>query len=112
MNKNEIIEYLNKIKPFINLTAICKLYNEQTLDIIDYNNLRVVLNGKSETRLSEIKLKNFLKFVYKFLYVKIFDIYNVNFFVDKENIEFILQKHFNNISNEIIGELGAKFPNK
>lgn len=112
MNKSEIIEYLNKIKPYINLTAICKLYNENTQDFIDYNNLRAVLNGNSTTRLSESKLNNFINFVYKFLYIKVFEVYNTGSFVEKEKIENIVQRHFKEISDEIMGELNIEFSNK
>jgi len=112
MDKNEIVEYLNRIKPYINLSAICKLYNENTQDVIDYNNLRVALNGTSKTRLSESKLKNFIKFVYKFLYPKIFNVYETSFLSENEVIKNITEKHLKNMSDEIIGELTVEFSNK
>lgn len=113
MNKNEIIEYLNRIKPYINLTAICKLYNtENSQNIIDYNNLRVVLNGTSKTRLSESKLNNFVEFVYKFLYIKIFKVYDTGSFFEIKKFEDIMQRHFKDMSDEIIGELNIEFSNK
>ena len=112
MEKNEIIEYLNRIKPYINLSAICKLYNENTKDVVDYNNLRVVLNGKSNTRLSENKLKNFIKFIYKFLYPNIFKVYDTSLLLENKIITDIMKKHFKTMSNEIIGELTVEFSNK
>ena len=112
MDKNEIIEYLSGILPYINLSAICKLYNENTQDIIDYNNLRVVLNGRSKTRLSESKLNNFIKFVYKVLYVRIFKVYDTGSFFETKKIEDIIQKHLKNMSDEIIGELNIGISNK
>lgn len=112
MDKNEIVEYLNRIKPYINLLAICKLYNENTPDVIDYNNLRAVLNGKSHTRLSESKLKNFIKFIYKFLYPSIFKVYDTSLLLENKVIADIMKKNFKTMSNEIIGELTVEFSNK
>lgn len=112
MDKNESVEYINRIKPYINLSAICKLYNENTQDVIDYNNLRAVLNGTSKTRLSESKLRNFIKFVYNFLYPQIFKVYNTSFLLKDNIVENIIKKHFENMSDEIIGELTIEFSNK
>lgn len=112
MGKSEIIEYLNNIRPYINLKSICESYNKNTAEVLDYNNLRVVLNGQSTTRVSEEKLACFMNFIHKFLYTQIFDVYNTNFFVEKNRIENIIEKHLKNISKEIKGELGFEFSNK
>lgn len=107
-----MVDYLNRIKPYINLSSICKLYNENAQDVVDYNNLRVVLNGKSNTRLSESKLKNFIKFIYKFLYPNIFKVYNTSLLLENKVIAGIIKKHLKTMSDEIIGELTVEFSDK
>lgn len=50
--------------------------------------------------------------MYKFLYIKVFEVYNTGSFVEKEKIENIVQRHFKEISDEIMGELNIEFSNK
>lgn len=66
MTKKEKIVYLQKIKKYLKLNKLCDLYNNSHNSKIDYNNLRVVINETSETRLSEEKLSNFIDFINNF----------------------------------------------
>ncbi len=63
MNKIDKINYLSKIVKYINLYSVCNLYNETNSEKIDYNNLRVVINKQSLTRLSDNKLDSFINFL-------------------------------------------------
>ena len=66
MTKKEKIVYLQKIKKYLKLNKLCDLYNNSHNSKIDYNNLRVVINETSETRLSEEKLSSFIDFINNF----------------------------------------------
>lgn len=66
MNKQEKILYLQKIKLYLKLSKLCDLYNSSHKEKIDYNNLRVMVNGQSDTRLSEKKLDSFITFINDF----------------------------------------------
>ncbi|MBR5922426.1 MAG: hypothetical protein IKZ59_01395 [Clostridia bacterium] len=66
MNKQAVIDYLNSIRRYVNLTGLCKAYNHKNKNnSIDYNNLRCVLNGENKNRLSEEKLYAFFSFLKK-----------------------------------------------
>lgn len=71
MTKKEKIVYLQKIKKFLKLNKLCDLYNNSHNNKIDYNNLRVVINETSETRLSEEKLTSFIDFINLFFITEI-----------------------------------------
>lgn len=109
MDKNESILYLNTIKPYINLKAICDDYNEKNSISIDYNNLRAVLNGVSETRLSEGRLISFIDFLYNDLYLNIFDVFKLKKEKDEKQIKEILTYYVNEMSNAIVKELNNGF---
>ena len=66
MNKKEKILYLQKIKKYLKLNKLCELYNESHENKIDYNNLRVMVNMTSDTRLSEERLNSFIIFINDF----------------------------------------------
>lgn len=66
MNKKEKILYLQKIKKYLKLNKLCELYNDTHDSKIDYNNLRVMVNMTSGTRLSEERLDSFIKFINDF----------------------------------------------
>lgn len=105
MIKNEQIEYLNRIKPFINLKAVCNDYNLKTDSSIDYNNLRAILNGVSKTRLSEEKLNRFISYLYQHLYLEIFKAYDIAQFISTNTLSKITERHINNLKNDIIREI-------
>ncbi len=71
MNKKEKILYLQKIKKYLKLNKLCELYNHTHENKIDYNNLRVVINMTSDTRLSEERLDSFIKFINDFFLTQI-----------------------------------------
>lgn len=112
MEKEQQIRYLNEIKPFINLKAVCNDYNSKNECTIDYNNLRAVLNGISKTRLSEEKLDSFIKYLYQYLYAKIFRVYEANHIIDTSVITTITEKHLKNLTDEIIKEIQVEIYSK
>lgn len=112
MNKDKQIEYLNKIKPFINLKAVCENYNQLNNNAIDYNNLRAVLNGVSKTRLSEEKLTSFINYLYEYLYVDIFEVYDISLTAKQKKISNIISTYAKKIDEEIIKELNDEFYNQ
>lgn len=63
MTKDEMIDYLNVAVKYINLLAVCDLYNELKDDKLDYNNLRITIKKQSSTRLSKEKLEKFILFL-------------------------------------------------
>ena len=79
MKKNDAIDYLDNIKKYFNLSALCELYNTlHSDDPIDYNNLRVVISRKHTGRLSEDKLNSFIKFLHNDFYKGILKIQKSN----------------------------------
>lgn len=73
MDKQELINYLNGVWPYLKLSVICKIYNASNPDnTIDYNNLRNTLNGTAPNRLSEDKLLSFYDFLTKEIFLKKF----------------------------------------
>ena len=112
MNKSKKIEYLNSIKEFLNLSALCKLYNEKNNDYIDYNNLRVVLKGTHETRLSEKKIDSFIDFLHVELFDKIFKIREWKLIMNQNQINSVIEKHTKNLKEELIERINNGFCNK
>lgn len=104
MNKTDLIAYINKIKPFLNLKAVCDDYNSKTNNIIDYNNLRAVLNGVSKTRLSEDRLKSFIEYMYKDLFINTFDVYKLKNEQKNRRINEIVNHYINQMEKAIIKE--------
>lgn len=105
MNKVQQIDYLNKIKPFINLKAVCDDYNQKTSNAIDYNNLRAVLNGVSKTRVSEDKLNSFIGYLYHYLYTEVFGVYDISLSGKKTKISNIISTYARKMDEEITKEL-------
>lgn len=103
--KEEQIEYLNKIRPFINLKAVCEDYNRLNNNSIDYNNLRAVLNGVSKTRLSEEKLSSFINYLYQHLYAEIFNACSVYPTIKQTSITDIVSVYALKMSEAIIKEI-------
>lgn len=110
MKKEEAINYLNKIRPFINLSAICNDYNYNNPENpIDYNNLRVVLNRKAVTRLSEDKLNSFILYLFKILYTKTFEIKSVGKEIDENEIKKVLKTRLKSAVRDILEEIENEF---
>lgn len=110
MNKESSIEYLNKIKPFINLSAICENYNlNNSKNQIDYNNLRVVLNGQSYTRLSEDKLSAFVMYVRNKLFVDVFEMKQPVTSYSQEKVCNIITQYSQKMISEILEEPNDDF---
>ena len=75
LSVSEIVNYLNEIWPYIRLSEICKEYNISCPEnIIDYNNLRNVINGTAPNRLSEDKLLSFYNFLIRNIFQEKFKI--------------------------------------
>lgn len=104
MDKQEIIEFLEKLKPYINLNSLCKAYNNANTDQIDYNNLRMIINRKSCNRVSEVKLKKLYNFIYQYLLNHIFEMQIINKDY-KEKIYSIIDKAYVEVKKEIQSEL-------
>lgn len=104
-NKEEQIHYINKIKPFINLKAVCEDYNRLNNSPIDYNNLRAVLNGVSKTRLSEEKLTSFINYLYQHLYAEVFNVYEAAPNIRQSSIDNIVTTYASKMSEAIIKEI-------
>lgn len=111
MSKDKQIEYLNAIKPYINLKQICEDYNRFSSIQIDYNNLRAVLNGISKTRLSEDKLNSFIQYLFQHLYPNVFQVYESTNIISSSTIADIVTNCAAKMSEEIIKELKNEFPN-
>ena len=110
MNKQSSIEYLNKIKPFINLSAICENYNSNNQENqIDYNNLRVVLNGQSYTRLSEEKLSAFVIYVRNKLFVDVFEMNQSTISYSQEKVCDVITRYSKRMISEILEEHNNAF---
>lgn len=63
MQREKIIDYLNNTIKYINLSAVCDLYNKTTGNKLDYNNLRVSIKKQSNTRVSDENLLSFINFL-------------------------------------------------
>ena len=111
MKKEEQINYLKKIKPFINLKAICNDYNQKYNNAIDYNNLRTVLNDVSKTRLSEEKLNSFIDYLYQYLYIEVFDVCNISLSQKQTRISNIIHAYAQKLDEEIKKELSNEIWN-
>ena len=110
MNKDESIQYLQKIRPFLNLTAICADYNKHNpSNYIDYNNLRIVLNGKSHTRLSSTKLDSLIKYLFTTLYQDIFETETLKVSFYNDTITSIVTENMDNTKSTLIKELQNEF---
>lgn len=111
MKKQNIIDYFNSIKDYLNLSALCNAYNEKyPNNSIDYNNLRLTLNYKATNRLSEEKLNAFYDFLTK-------DIFQDNFKVNSNaicssEIEEIIHTKTEEIRVQIAEVLKHGFSNK
>ena len=105
MNKAESIQYLNQIRPYINLKAICEDYNKRGNPPIDYNNLRAVLNGVSESRLSESRINQFVEYLFSDLYIDTFKMNQTNNETRKTTVSNIILSYAEEISQAIIKEL-------
>lgn len=112
MTKEQQIDYLNKVKPFINLSAVCEDYNSKSDTPIDYNNLRAVLNGVSKTRLSEERLDSFISYLYSYLYTEIFNAYSINYILNSTKIKRIVNKHISLMIQDITMEVKNELYNK
>ncbi|MBQ2719280.1 MAG: hypothetical protein IJF73_04350 [Clostridia bacterium] len=108
MSKTEMINYLNKIRPFLNLKAVCENYNDYAPDNpLDYNNLRVVLNGISPTRVSKEKLLCFVMYIKNVLLKNVFDFGN-NYEDEqdtKKDVAKIIEMHCKALSVTLIKEI-------
>lgn len=112
MNKKQQIDYLNKIKPFINLKAVCDDYNQKTPNTIDYNNLRAVLNGVSKTRVSEDKLNSFINYLYHYLYTEVFSVYDISLSKKQTTISNIILTYAKKMDEAITKELRNEIRNQ
>lgn len=73
MIRENLIACLNEIVPYVKLSVLCEEYNTtHPENVIDYNNLRVALNGKAPNRLSTEKLSSFYDFLTKDIFEKRF----------------------------------------
>ena len=109
MDKEAAIVYLNSIRPFINLKAVCADYNSKGNPPIDYNNLRAVLNGVSESRLSESRISSFVDYLYNDLYPMVFKTQNRVNSINKDRISSIIFTCAEEISKAITEEIDDEF---
>lgn len=112
MTKEEQIFYLNKIRPFINLQAVCNDYNEKCDKDIDYNNLRTVLKDPTSKRLSSDKLDSFIEYLYKYLYPEIFQTNNKDYYINRTVVYDIASSHAKNMADAIVKEIESEFCTK
>lgn len=93
--KIEMIEYLARLKPYLNLSQLCESYNSQCefKDKIDYNNLRNVINKTHINRLSEEKLYKFIEYNKELFFTYMFS--------KEEEKDYILNKIKNQFKTEI-----------
>ncbi len=108
MSKTEMINYLNKIRPFLNLKAVCEDYNQYApSNCLDYNNLRVVLNGISSTRVSEEKLYSFILYIRNVLLKNTFDFdeHCHRIQINEQAITEIIESHCKTLSVALIKEI-------
>ena len=100
MDKKEKILYLQKIKKYLKLNKLCELYNNTHKNKIDYNNLRVMVNMTSDTRLSEERLDSFIKFINEFFLNQI--VLNKQYYsVDLEQICRIVTENAEDVCKKI-----------
>lgn len=111
MNKEEQIEYLNRIKPFLNLKAVCEDYNKKHASTIDYNNLRAVLNGISTTRLSSQKLDSFINYLHKDLFLNTFNVEILNLQLKNNTIKNIIESYSQKMSEDVLKEIENEIQN-
>ncbi len=109
MKKETEIEYINRIRPYINLKAICEDYNTKASSQIDYNNLRAVLNGVSSTRVSKERLESFVDYLHKDLFINVFQMKTNSKPLNINEIEGIIKKHVFNMHDHLIEELENDF---
>lgn len=111
MKKQETVNYLNSIKEYLNLYALCSLYNEKySENCIDYNNLRSTLNGNAPNRVSEEKLTAFYDFLTKDVFQDIFKVSSNE--VCSMQIEQIIREQTKEMMLQISEELKHGFSNK
>ncbi|MGN0628255.1 MAG: hypothetical protein ACI4IW_01345 [Oscillospiraceae bacterium] len=110
MKKEESIKYINYIRRFLNLQALCNEYNSlYPENAIDYNNLRCTINGKAPNRLSEDKINSFVTFLKKDIFINKFLRNGVsNDKTDKAIKETIL-KHTEELTQSILEVLSNDF---
>ena len=95
MDKKQKILYLKKIHTYFNLTALCALYNSIESEKIDYNNLRLMINEKSSTRVKEAKIDKFIDFIQNHFALTILGLKSNNLYEDR------LQKKCDDLTNNI-----------
>lgn len=101
MNKIDKIDYLKSIVKYLNLSKVCELYNKvNPEEKIDYNNLRVVINKQSISRLSEEKLDKFITFLIDYIILKVFKF--------KDSKETIMKGDLKNKINNTINDFNLK----
>ncbi len=111
MNKHLIVKYLNDIWPYIKLSEICKEYNAAyPKNMIDYNNLRNVINGTAPNRLSEEKILSFYDFLIKNIFQEKFKIKSNE--LNTLKIKEIIQDKTSEMMSEISEALEHGFSNK
>lgn len=106
-----LVNYLNEIWPYIRLSEICKEYNiSYPENIIDYNNLRNVINGTAPNRLSEDKLLSFYNFLIRNIFQEKFKIKSNE--LNTQKIKEIIQDKTSEMMSEISEALEHGFSNK
>lgn len=111
LSKQMIVKYLNDIWPYIKLSEICKEYNvTYPENIIDYNNLRNVINGTAPNRLSEDKLLSFYNFLIKNIFQYKFKIKSNE--LNALKIKEIVQQKTTEMVSEVSEALEHGFSNK
>lgn len=109
MNKLEKIDFINSMAKYLNLTAVCQLYNlNHPKNKIDYNNLRVVLKKQSINRLSEDKINSFINFIQNYFVPNIFK-YK---YYKKEERKDILKQKINNSFAELNKKIMEEIDNE
>ena len=68
----------SEITRYFNLTALCTLFNKKSAEPIDYNNLRVTINGQSLNRIRDDKLDKFISFIQNYFIYNILDVKSNN----------------------------------
>ncbi len=104
MTRDEMIDYINKVAKYSNVSAMCELYNNINDSKIDYNNLRVTIKRQSTTRMSDEKLSGFISFLKTVIVSDVFEVKRTNYAVEKKIIKIIDEK-VNLFSEEIKEEL-------
>ena len=110
MKKEESIKYINSIRGFLNLQALCNEYN--TLypeNAIDYNNLRNTINGTAPNRLSEEKINSFVTFLKKDIFINKFLRNGVSDDATDKALKDIIFKHTEELTQNILEVLSNDF---